>query len=106
MRFSFSFIQIRGRFCSSLSLTRNVRNNNRQAEIEELTSKGIIPVEHDLQEHPEKSLDARAWLMGRVAALIDEVLSAKDIVEGMVNDAARVLQDNASKVTVSTKAKL
>ncbi len=42
---------------------------NRQAEIKELTSKGIIPVEHDLEKHAEKSLEARPWLMGKVAAV-------------------------------------
>ena len=82
------------------------RNNNRQAEIKELTSKGIIPVEHDLKDHPEKSLEARAWLIGRVAALIHEVLPAKEIVENMVNDAAKILQENAAKVSVAGKAKL
>ena len=68
-----------------------------------MTSKGIIPAEHDLQQHPEKSLQARAWLIGRVAALINDVLPAKTIVETMVNDAARILQENAAKVSVKAK---
>ena len=79
------------------------RHSNRQEEIKELTSKGIIPVEHDLKQHPEKSLQARAWLIGRVAALIHEVLPAKVIVENMVNDAAKILQENAAKVSVKSK---
>lgn len=79
------------------------RNNNRQAEIKELTAKGVLPYEHDLKEHPEKSLEARAWLIGRVAALIHEVLPAKQIVESMVNDAAAILQANAAKVSVKAK---
>lgn len=78
-------------------------NNNRQAEIKELTSKGIIPAEHDLEKHPEKSLEARAWLIGRVAALIDEVLPAKTIVENMVGDAARIMQEGAARVSVKHK---
>ncbi|EIW58600.1 2-nitropropane dioxygenase [Trametes versicolor FP-101664 SS1] len=78
-------------------------NNNRQAEIKELTAKGVLPYEHDLKEHPEKSLEARAWLIGRVAALIHEVLPAKQIVESMVNDAAAILQANAAKVAVKAK---
>ena len=78
-------------------------NNNRQAEIKELTAKGILPAEHDLQQHPEKSLEARAWLIGRVAALIDEVLPAKTIVENMVGDAARIMQEGAARVSVKHK---
>ena len=79
------------------------RNNNRQAEIKELTSKGIIPHEHELEKHPEKSLEGRSFLIGRVAALIHEVLPAKVIVETMVNDAARILTTNAAKVKVQAK---
>ena len=79
------------------------RNNNRQAEIKELTAKGILPYEHDLKEHPEKSLEARAWLIGRVAALIHEVLPAKQIVESMVNDAAQIMQTNAARLSVKAK---
>ncbi|KAG1795096.1 2-nitropropane dioxygenase [Suillus plorans] len=79
-------------------------NNNRQAEIKELTSKGIIPATWDIEQHPEKSLEARTFLIGRVAALINEVLPAQQIVDEMVSDAAKILQHGAS--LVSTKAKL
>ncbi|KAJ7474876.1 2-nitropropane dioxygenase [Mycena latifolia] len=67
-------------------------NTNRQAEIKELTSKGIIPHEAELEKHPEKSLEGRMWLMGRVSSLINEVLPAKVIIGGMVADAAAMLQ--------------
>ncbi|KAJ8462064.1 hypothetical protein ONZ45_g18068 [Pleurotus djamor] len=40
-------------------------NTNRQQEIKELTSKGVIPHEQELQKHPEKSIEGRPWLMGR-----------------------------------------
>ncbi|KAH7922623.1 2-nitropropane dioxygenase [Leucogyrophana mollusca] len=79
-------------------------NNNRQAEIKELTAKGIIPANHDLELHPEKSLEARTFLIGRVAALIDEVQPAQQIVEEMVTSAAKILTHGAS--LVNTKAKL
>lgn len=75
----------------------------RQDEIEKLTSQGIIPVEHDLNLHPEKSAESRGWLMGKVAAMIHEVLPAKTIVDNMVNEAAELLQ---SKATLVKKAKL
>ncbi|OBZ73652.1 putative nitronate monooxygenase [Grifola frondosa] len=79
-------------------------NNNRQAEIKELTSKGLLPYEEDMKKRPEKSLEARTFLIGRVSALIHEVIPAKEIVDNMVNDAAKILRDNAAKV--SPKAKL
>ncbi|KAH7890889.1 2-nitropropane dioxygenase [Phlebopus sp. FC_14] len=78
-------------------------NNNRQAEIKELTSKGIIPVNHDLERHPEKSIEARAWLIGRVAALINDVLPAQQIIDDMVAEASKILLHNASLVTVKSK---
>ncbi|CAE6345661.1 unnamed protein product, partial [Rhizoctonia solani] len=43
---------------------------NRREEIKELTSKGILPAEHDLEKNPGKSLEARTFLMGSVSAVI------------------------------------
>ena len=80
-----------------------LREENRQLEIKELTSKGIVPVEHDLADHPEKSLESRAWLMGNVSAVIDDILPAKKIVEDMVSQAAEILQQNASKVKIRAR---
>jgi hypothetical protein len=81
------------------------RNNNRQAEIKELTSKGILPHDKEMEKHPEKSMQARTFLIGRVAAMIHEVLPAQKIVDDMVNDAAKLLQGGAKMLT-SPKAKL
>ncbi|THH27177.1 hypothetical protein EUX98_g7006 [Antrodiella citrinella] len=78
-------------------------NNNRAAEIKDLTSRGLLPYDEDLKEHPEKSLQARTFLIGRVSALINDVPSAKTIVDSMVNDAAAILTQNARKVKVSAK---
>jgi NAD(P)H-dependent flavin oxidoreductase YrpB (nitropropane dioxygenase family) len=78
-------------------------HNNRQEEIQELTSKGIVPAVHDIEQHPEKSMEARAWLIGRVAALIDDVLPAQQIVDDMVSEAVKILQQNASLVSVRSK---
>lgn len=72
-------------------------------EIKELTSKGIIPYHDDMEKHPEKSVAARPFFIGRVSALIDEVLPAHAIVDSMVSEAARILRENAVKVTVRTK---
>lgn len=82
-----------------------VRNNpyiqnweeNRQQEIKELTSKGIIPVEHDMENLPDDVDDetlenARPYLMGKVAAVVNEKKPAKAIVDELVNDAVEWLQ--------------
>lgn len=70
---------------------------NRQEEIKELTSKGIIPVEHDFENLPDDVDDdildsARPYLMGKVAAVVNEKKSAKAIVDELVTDAAALLQ--------------
>jgi len=79
------------------------RNNNRQAEIKELTSKGIIPANWDIEQHPEKSLAARTFLIGKVAALINDVLPAQQIMDQMVSDAVKILQHGASLVSIKAK---
>ena len=79
------------------------RETNRQAEIKELTSKGILPIDHDLQKHPEKSLESRAWLMGRVASMIHDVLPAKVIIDNMVDDASQIMLHGASLVNAKPK---
>jgi NAD(P)H-dependent flavin oxidoreductase YrpB (nitropropane dioxygenase family) len=76
---------------------------NRQAEIKELTSKGIIPNQHEMEKHPEMSLKAVTFMMGNVAALINDILPAQAIVDNMVNDAAKILQDRSKLVSVRAK---
>jgi len=72
---------------------------NRQAEIKELTSKGTIPVEYDIEKlDSEDKLDddtldsARPWLMGKVASVVNEKKSAKAIVDEIVGDAVKELK--------------
>ncbi|KAF2268652.1 2-nitropropane dioxygenase [Lojkania enalia] len=70
---------------------------NRQAEIKELTSKGVIPVEHDLEklgdDLDDDTMDnARPFLMGKAAAVVNERKSAKEIVDEFVTDAVKWLQ--------------
>lgn len=67
---------------------------NRRAEIKELTDKGILPVEHDIEELDKADkldddvLDAaRPHLMGKVAAVVNTHEPAKKIVEDMVAEA-------------------
>jgi ABC-type Mn2+/Zn2+ transport system ATPase subunit len=70
---------------------------NRAQEIKELTSKGIIPVEHDFNnmgdDVDDDALDnARPMLMGKVAAVVNEKKSAKEIVDELVYDAVAWLK--------------
>ncbi|KAL1885877.1 hypothetical protein Plec18167_001373 [Paecilomyces lecythidis] len=82
-----------------------VRNNayiqnweeNRANEIKELTSKGVIPVEHDMENLPDDIDDeyidnARPYLMGKAAAVVNEKKPAKAIVDELVNDAVPWIQ--------------
>lgn len=68
-----------------------------------MTSKGIVPHEAELQKHPEKSLQGRAWLIGRVAALINDVLPAQQIVDNMVNEAAAMLKKGSNTLKAGAK---
>ncbi|QRV86281.1 Nitronate monooxygenase [Ceratobasidium sp. AG-Ba] len=76
---------------------------NRQQEIKELTSKGIIPNDHEMEKHPEKSLQARTFLMGSVSAVINDILPAKTIVDNMVKEAVERLQTGNNLLTTSAK---
>lgn len=99
----------------------------RQDEIKELTSKGVLPYEKDLDsvmngemKEPPKGLDVggaavedvdvdelmdqfRPFLMGQCAAVCNEKKNAKEIVDEFVNDAAASLQRGSSLVKVSSK---
>jgi len=73
---------------------------NRQEDIKRLTSQGIIPAEQDMEDIeksgedvPEEVFDnARPWLMGKVAAVINEIQPARKIVEDMVTEAIEQLK--------------
>ncbi|KUI53880.1 putative nitronate monooxygenase [Cytospora mali] len=99
----------------------------RQAEIRELTSKGTLPYERDLDalmsgemKQPPKGLDLgganaddvdldevmdqfRPFLMGKCAAVCNENKSAKEIVDEFVNDATAALQKGSQLIKVSAK---
>ena len=62
-----------------------------------MTAKGIIPVEHDMENLPDdvddETLDnARPYLMGKVSAVVNDKKPAKAIVDELVNDAAVLLK--------------
>ena len=65
---------------------------NRQNDIKEYTSKGVIPVEADLEKMgddiDDETMDnARPFLMGKVAAVVNDKLTAKEIIDDMVSGA-------------------
>ncbi|KAF1995264.1 NPD-domain-containing protein [Amniculicola lignicola CBS 123094] len=76
---------------------------NRQAEIKELTGKGVIPVEHDLErlgdDLDDDTMDnARPFLMGKAAAVVNERKSARVIIDEMVGDAVKWMQTGNSYI--------
>ncbi|KAH9829075.1 NPD-domain-containing protein [Teratosphaeria destructans] len=81
---------------------------NRQNEIKELTAKGIIPVEHDLEKMGDDVDDdtmdnARPFLMGKASAVVNEKKSAKAIVDEMVGDAVQVIAANSASLVGKSK---
>ncbi|TPX55405.1 nitronate monooxygenase [Powellomyces hirtus] len=73
----------------------------KQDEIRELTSKGVVPAVHDVEERSKKGGDDadpslmikyRPLLMGQVAGAIMDIKPAKEIVDEMVTDAVKVLK--------------
>jgi len=83
----------------------------RQDEIRELTSKGIIPAEHDMErlvagetipgvpprsdddeDDDDTLLKLRPWLMCECAAVVNEQKSAKEVIDEFVNDAVAQIE--------------
>lgn len=79
----------------------------RKVELNQLLAKGIIPVQHDLENNPNDE-DAENCghpiLKGKVAAVVDRQLPAKQIVDEMVDEAAELLKGASS--SLATKANL
>lgn len=80
----------------------------RSNEIRELISKGIIPVNHDLEQLSAKGgevpsgvdmTEARPLLMGQCAGAVHDIKPAKEIIEEMVNDAITTLRAATGSIT-------
>lgn len=70
---------------------------DRPQQIAELQAQGIVPIEWDLEQgDDDKGTKIKGalehWFAGKVAAAITDIRPAKDIVDGMVQDAVRALQ--------------
>jgi hypothetical protein len=77
-----------------------------QAEIKELTSKGILPVEHDFETKPNMDdlVDqTHPFLMGKVSAVVNELKPAKAIVDEIVEGAVKQLNAGNALLTVKSK---
>lgn len=87
-----------------------VRENNRQKDIADLTSRGIVPFENEVANAGDNatklSVQGRPWLMGSVSALIKDVLPAQEIVDNMVKEAVECLGRAQGFVVKDAKAKL
>lgn len=84
---------------------------NRAQEIKDLTAKGIVPVEHDFEKMSDDADDetmdnARPFLMGKAAAVVNEKKSAKAIVDEMVGDAAIWLERGEGMLVGRRESKL
>lgn len=78
---------------------------NKQSQIKELTSQGIIPVYKqfdDIKSGKDKQFTEKDMMMnspllcGAAAGAIDEVLPAKQIIDDMVNGAAEILRSKSN----------
>ena len=80
---------------------------NRSAEIKQLTSQGILPAGHDQKLNEDKyatlplkeRMGMRPLLMGSCVGAIDDIKPAKDIVEEMVTQAVALLEAGAGMVS-------
>lgn len=74
---------------------------DRPDKIKELQDQGLVPVEWDLQNDPtdEKVQGVLAhWFAGKVAAAINDIRPAKDVVDSMVREAAEALETSTSRI--------
>mmetsp|Transcript_21073 Transcript_21073/g.41332 ORF Transcript_21073/g.41332 Transcript_21073/m.41332 type:complete len:357 (+) Transcript_21073:115-1185(+) len=80
---------------------------NRSQEIRELTSKGVLPAQKDIEDKEkagkevtfEDRMNMTPLLMGKNAGAIKDILSAKEIVDEMVSTAVQITQNNAKLVS-------
>lgn len=81
-------------------------HENKSQEIKDLTSKGILPVQHDVEQRAKAGeefdmkmrMRVTPLLMGQVAGAINDVPSAKDIVDEMTTTAISIIKSNQNFV--------
>ena len=83
----------------------------RPDKIKELTSQGIVPVEWDLEQpcenddEEEKKINGvlSHWFAGKVAAVVDKVEPAKDIIDEIISSAAEAIQKSNNLLVSAPK---
>jgi len=88
--------------------------NERQNEIRELTSKGIIPVKWDFEDKSAKNelpssdvlMGLRPLLMGQCAGAVKDIKPARVIIDEMITEAIAALRHGVSLVGPAHKANL
>ncbi|KAJ7067206.1 2-nitropropane dioxygenase [Mycena amicta] len=63
----------------------------RKGEQEQILAEGKVPHEVELEKNPKRSMEGAVWVMGKVAGGIEEIKPAKEIVDEMVQTAAKSL---------------
>jgi ABC-type Mn2+/Zn2+ transport system ATPase subunit len=77
--------------------------DNRSSDIKELTRNGVIPVQHDMEKADNENDDTlmdkmERFMMGKVAAVVNETKSAKAIVDELVHDASVELKKGTTLI--------
>ena len=75
----------------------------RQDDIRRLTEGGVVPMMKDLEEDKEVDMP---YLMGQVAAVVDDIKPARSIVEDMVNEAVQMLRVGQAYMVPQRDSKL
>ncbi|CEH18813.1 2-nitropropane dioxygenase [Ceraceosorus bombacis] len=80
---------------------------DRPDEIKKLTSQGVIPVYHDLENDDEKGTAEEGarerYLLGKCASVIEDIKPAAQIIQEMVNEAVDVLQSGRELVVTGPR---
>ncbi|KAK9481147.1 2-nitropropane dioxygenase [Lipomyces japonicus] len=84
---------------------------NRRDLIKQLTSQGKIPVVWELEKYEKENKElpeiiednARPYLMGEVAAIVNSIKPAKDIVDELVTEAEAVLRRATGFLSIKSK---
>lgn len=105
-----------GRPMRVLKTQFNEELNSKSDEINELINKGVIPIQHHIDESekkikkgemkmptPSEMVAMRPLLMGQCAGAIDDILPAKQIVDDMVRVAIQTIHSMNSKIVQRAK---
>lgn len=74
-------------------------------KLKELLDKGIIPAYHDMENDDDEGTNEKQirerWLMGKCAAVIQDIKPAKEIVNDIINEATATLRSTNQFISAS-----